>query len=150
MFFKPFQGTAADRLTVNLFQINPGTAGQTYKIYDSMSPLTFVKQRVTGGNYQTTFGSASTTGLAQMQLYSANLDGQTGLAFDAMGIPYSYNSSTGLAARPASPGGVFISLRRSAAALLKAARSTGSSSRRCCAILVAHSERRMRLGILCT
>lgn len=74
------------------------TAGQTYRIYDTMSPATMIKHPVSGANYQTQFGSTSTSGLAQMQLYSANLDGQTGLAFDAMGIPYSYNSTTGVTA----------------------------------------------------
>lgn len=70
------------------------TAGN-YKIYDAVSPLTLIKHPVSGQNYQVNFGSASTNGLNQMQLQSAAFDTRTGLAFDSMGIPYSYNTTSG-------------------------------------------------------
>jgi prepilin-type N-terminal cleavage/methylation domain-containing protein len=66
----------------------------TYKVFDSISPQNLIKHPITGQNFQVKFGTGSTNGLDQMSLTSANFDGQTCLAFDSLGVPYSYNAST--------------------------------------------------------
>ena len=71
------------------------TGAGVYRVYESISPYTIIKHPVTGQNYQVYFGSASTNGLTQMQLNSVNFDTYNGVAFDALGVPYSFNPSTG-------------------------------------------------------
>jgi prepilin-type N-terminal cleavage/methylation domain-containing protein len=66
----------------------------TYKVLDTISPQNVIKHPITGQNFQVKFGTGSTSGLEQMTLGSANFDGQTCLAFDSLGVPYSYNGST--------------------------------------------------------
>jgi prepilin-type N-terminal cleavage/methylation domain-containing protein len=74
-------------------------AGQNYAICSSMSPQTVVPHPVNLGNFVQTFGSGD---LANCQLVSANIAGGSSvLAFDELGAPYSYNTTT-LATTPIS------------------------------------------------
>ena len=70
-------------------------AAGTYQVLEGMSPAAVIKNPVNGGTYQVKFGAGSPNGLTQMSLQSATFDGQATLAFDPMGVPYSYNASTG-------------------------------------------------------
>ena len=71
------------------------TGAGVYRIVDTLSPLTVIKNPVSGASYQVTFGAGGNNGLPTTQLYSASFDGASALAFDALGVPYSYNGSTG-------------------------------------------------------
>ena len=73
------------------------TTSGTYQVMTSVSPAVVISNPVSGQPYTVTFGSSSTTGLQTMQLGSANFDSQTVIAFDSMGVPYSYNTSTSTA-----------------------------------------------------
>ncbi len=73
------------------------TTNGTYQVMTSVSPSVVINNPVSGQAYTVTFGTASTSGLQSMQLGSASFDGQTVLAFDAVGVPYSYNTSTSTA-----------------------------------------------------
>jgi prepilin-type N-terminal cleavage/methylation domain-containing protein len=73
------------------------TTSGTYQVMTSVSPAVVINNPVSGQRYTVTFGSSSTTGLQSMSLGSVSFDGQTVIAFDAMGIPYSYNTSTSTA-----------------------------------------------------
>jgi prepilin-type N-terminal cleavage/methylation domain-containing protein len=70
------------------------TGAGTYRIVDSLSPVNVIKHPITGQNYQVYFGASSTNGLQNVTLSSVNFDAQTCLAFDSLGVPYSYNFST--------------------------------------------------------
>jgi type II secretory pathway pseudopilin PulG len=65
-----------------------------YRVLESMSPVTMIKNPVDGSNYQVVFGSSATNGLKDMKLQTANFDTRTVLAFDAMGVPHSYDFNT--------------------------------------------------------
>ena len=71
-------------------------ANKNYKVLDVLSPANIIKNPVDGSTYTVTFGTGSTNGLAQMQLFSASFDTQSVLAFDVMGIPQSVNATTGV------------------------------------------------------
>jgi prepilin-type N-terminal cleavage/methylation domain-containing protein len=71
-------------------------ANKNYKVLDVLSPANVIKSPVDGSTYVVTFGAASTSGLADMQLVSAAFDTQPVLAFDVMGIPQSVNPTTGV------------------------------------------------------
>ena len=73
------------------------TAGN-YVVLDAISPTQHtINNPVSGQTYQVNFGASSTNGLSSMSLSSASFDGQSVIAFDGMGIPYSYNVSNGTA-----------------------------------------------------
>ena len=84
------------------------TAANVYRIYEVVpSASSIIKHPVTGQNYQVQFGPASADGLKQMSIASANFDTQTVLAFDALGVPYSYNATLNTLA-PLSAGSVGV------------------------------------------
>ncbi|QOV90232.1 type II secretion system protein [Humisphaera borealis] len=68
---------------------------KNYKVLDKWSPATVIKNPVDGSTFQVYFGDASAGGLKEMSLVSAAFDGNSAIAFDAMGIPQSVNASTG-------------------------------------------------------
>ena len=70
-------------------------AADTYRILDVVAPATYVKNPVDGSDYQATLGNVATNRLRPAQIHTAAFDGQSILAFDAMGMPYSYNNGTG-------------------------------------------------------
>lgn len=71
------------------------TTNGNYVVLDAISPTPHaINNPVSGQTYQVNFGSSSTNGLSSMRIASVNFDGQNVIAFDAMGIPYSYNTST--------------------------------------------------------
>ena len=63
------------------------TAGKQYKLCSGFSPEVVITNPVTQGSYVQKFGSASTTYTKEMNLVSANFDGNAALAFDALGAP---------------------------------------------------------------
>ena len=69
-------------------------AGESYSLYSSMSPQTYVQHPVNLTNYVTTLGAGS---LQNCSLGSASFAGQNTLAFDELGTPYSFNTSTSTA-----------------------------------------------------
>jgi type II secretory pathway pseudopilin PulG len=69
-----------------------------YQVMTSVSPAVIISNPVSGQPYTVAFGSSSATGLATMNLTSASFDGQSVIAFDSMGVPYSYNTTTSTAA----------------------------------------------------
>jgi prepilin-type N-terminal cleavage/methylation domain-containing protein len=73
-------------------------AGQSYTLYDGTSagpattPLT---HPINGINYVMTFGQAGPNNVASnVALGSVNFNGQSTIAFDETGVPYSYGSGT--------------------------------------------------------
>lgn len=74
-------------------QFNAAT--NTYSVLDSMSPANIITQPVTQGPYTVTLGTGT---LSSVKIVSPNFDGNTVVAFDAMGVPYSWNSTSGASA----------------------------------------------------
>lgn len=71
------------------------TANQNYKVLEAISPATVIKHPVDGSTYQVNYGTAATDGRKACAIHSAAFDTRNTLAFDSLGIPYSYNSGTG-------------------------------------------------------
>jgi len=67
-------------------------ANKQYKLCSSFSPEIVMINPETQGSYVQKFGTAATGAIAQMNLNSASFDGQTTLAFDALGAPQSVAS----------------------------------------------------------
>jgi prepilin-type N-terminal cleavage/methylation domain-containing protein len=81
--------------TQTMHYVSFSVAGQSYAICSSMSPQTYVAHPVYLTNYITTFGTGE---LASSSLVSVNFNGgPTVLAFDELGAPYSYNTTTQVA-----------------------------------------------------
>lgn len=71
------------------------TANQRYTLYSSMSPPQVLEHPVNQNNYVMTFGQTGPNNISQfVVLGSANFNGQTTIAFDETGVPYSYASGT--------------------------------------------------------
>jgi len=71
------------------------STNQQYTLYDSMSPADILQHPVNLNNYTMTFGQTSQNNVAQnVALTSASFNGQTTIAFDEMGVPYSYSAGT--------------------------------------------------------
>jgi prepilin-type N-terminal cleavage/methylation domain-containing protein len=64
------------------------TANKKYDVCDVMSPQHIIANPVTGAQYEQVFGVAP---LDNVTFSSVSFDGQTVLAFDSLGTPYSYN-----------------------------------------------------------
>ncbi len=86
------QNRAIVTQTVQYVQFN--TASGYYQVLDAMSPAHVIANPVDGSTYQVNLGSAATNALSQATLRTASFDGQSVLAFDSLGVPYSYNTST--------------------------------------------------------
>jgi hypothetical protein len=58
-----------------------------------MSPQQVLRHPINLNNYVMTFGQSGPNNVSQsVTLTSANFNGQTTIAFDETGVPYSYNS----------------------------------------------------------
>jgi MSHA pilin protein MshC len=68
------------------------TTTNTYQVLDAVSPNNVINNPVTQIPYTMTVGTGS---LANVKINTASFDGNTTLAFDAMGVPYSWNSGAG-------------------------------------------------------
>ena len=66
------------------------TATNTYQIVDS--GFNVINNPVSGFPYTVTWGTGN---MVKVNLANPNFDGQTTLAFDAMGVPYSYSAGGG-------------------------------------------------------
>lgn len=86
------QNRAITKQKTHYVQFTPAT--HNYRILESMSPATVISNPVDGTTYQVFFSTAATNGLKDVQLFSASFDTQPIIAFDALGVPHSYNAST--------------------------------------------------------
>lgn len=62
---------------------------QNYAVLTGWTPQAFVTHPINQTNYVTKFSTAATNSMRQITLTSADFDGKAGLAFDALGAPYS-------------------------------------------------------------
>lgn len=67
------------------------TTNNKYDLMSSVSPKVIITQPVQHTPYEMVFGTGA---LKSVSPGTISFDGQTTLAFDALGVPYSYNSST--------------------------------------------------------
>ena len=65
------------------------TAANSYQVMDS--PTNVITHPVELAPYVVPFGTGN---LSKVKINSASFDGQTIIAFDSLGVPYSYNSGT--------------------------------------------------------
>jgi prepilin-type N-terminal cleavage/methylation domain-containing protein len=83
------------------------TTAQQYTLFSSMSPQTVLEHPVNGNSYVMTFGQTGQNNVSQtVTLTSASFDGQSTIAFDETGIPYSWSSGT--ATPLSSPGSIVL------------------------------------------
>lgn len=68
------------------------TTSKKYDVMDAISPQHIITHPVSQSQYEQVFGVAP---LDNVNFGTVSFDGQTTLAFDALGSPYSYNISTG-------------------------------------------------------
>jgi prepilin-type N-terminal cleavage/methylation domain-containing protein len=68
------------------------TVGGTYQILDAVSPNNVITNPLTQNAYTVTVGTAA---LTNVSISSATFDGNTTIAFDTMGVPYSWTSAAG-------------------------------------------------------
>jgi MSHA pilin protein MshC len=68
------------------------TATNTYQVLDAVSPNDVITNPVTQIPYTVTVGTGP---MANVSVNSASFDGNTTLAFDPMGVPYSWSSGAG-------------------------------------------------------
>ncbi|MGD0463806.1 MAG: type II secretion system protein [Tepidisphaeraceae bacterium] len=69
--------------------------GQSYSLYNGSSagPTTLLRHPVNQNNYVMTFGQAGPNNISSdVTLGSVSFNGQSTVAFDELGTPYSYNS----------------------------------------------------------
>lgn len=72
------------------------TGGNNYGVLSSISPVTYLTQPITHGNYQVQFGPTATNGLTDIRLTNVNFgSGLQTIAFDEMGVPYACDTSMG-------------------------------------------------------
>jgi prepilin-type N-terminal cleavage/methylation domain-containing protein len=65
-------------------------ASKKYSILTTFQPTpVYVTHPISKDNYVTTFSTAATNAMREVTLVSADFDGKAGLAFDALGSPYS-------------------------------------------------------------
>jgi prepilin-type N-terminal cleavage/methylation domain-containing protein len=64
----------------------------TYQVMDSMSPANIITNPVTQTPYTVTVGTGP---LTHVTIGTANFDNNVVVAFDAMGVPYSWSSAAG-------------------------------------------------------
>ncbi|HXE54558.1 MAG TPA: type II secretion system protein [Tepidisphaeraceae bacterium] len=69
-------------------QFDTGTG--TYQVLDSLSPANVITHPVNGTPYTVTVGTGS---MARVSINSASFDNQVTLGFDAMGVPYSVDTT---------------------------------------------------------
>jgi prepilin-type N-terminal cleavage/methylation domain-containing protein len=70
-------------------------ASQQYGLYCSMSPMLVLQHPVNLNDYVMTFGQSGPNNVSQTAtLVSASFNGQSTIAFDETGVPYSWNSGT--------------------------------------------------------
>jgi prepilin-type N-terminal cleavage/methylation domain-containing protein len=68
------------------------TATNTYQVLDAVSPNNVITHPVNQTPYTVTVGTGA---LANVAINSASFDTNTTVAFDSMGVPYSWSPSTG-------------------------------------------------------
>jgi prepilin-type N-terminal cleavage/methylation domain-containing protein len=78
-------------------------ANNKYSVVTSVSPMTIITHPVTQNAYTVVFGKSP---LENVTMSSISFDGQTTLAFDALGVPNSYTAGVGL--QPLNSGSVVI------------------------------------------
>jgi len=78
--------------TQSMQYVSFNVPAQQYGLYSSMSPSTALQHPVNLNNYVMTFGANGINNVSSdVTLTSANFNGQSVLAFDETGVPYSYS-----------------------------------------------------------
>jgi prepilin-type N-terminal cleavage/methylation domain-containing protein len=88
-------------VTQNLVYVNFNTGTQQYSLTTTapnVTPVVYVTNPMVNSNYTTVFGSSTAPQLQRDSFTTPSFDGNTCLAFDELGQPYSVNASTGTAA----------------------------------------------------
>ena len=89
------QNRAISMQSMHYVRFNISETLNNYQIVTSVSPLTYVEHPINKTDFQVTFGDNGTAGLEDVRLVSAGFDSQAVLAFDELGSPQVYNTSTG-------------------------------------------------------
>src|SRR5947209_213404 len=85
-------------VTQSLQYVNVDVTHQQYALQTSkptITPVVYVQNPTTVGNYVTLFASSSNPQLKQATIQSVNADGLSCLAFDELGGPYSVDPTSG-------------------------------------------------------
>jgi prepilin-type N-terminal cleavage/methylation domain-containing protein len=115
------QNRAIAMQTMHYIAFDP--VNQQYTLYGSMSPQQVLTHPVHQNNYVMTFGSVGINNISQtVSLTSASFNGQTTLAFDETGVPYSY---TGGVATPITGTGTIVLTSGSCSLTISVAQDTG-------------------------
>jgi type II secretory pathway pseudopilin PulG len=116
------QNRAIATQTMHYVTFNP--TGQEYTLYSAMSPTPAVLQHpINLNNYVMTFGQTGPNNISQtVALTSASFNGQSTVAFDETGVPYSYNSGT---ATPLSGTGAVVLTSGGYSVTISVAQDTG-------------------------
>jgi prepilin-type N-terminal cleavage/methylation domain-containing protein len=71
------------------------TVANTYTVLDAW-PAGIIKHPVNGTPYVVKFGPAGGSQMTSVKIFTANFDANAVLAFDAMGVPHSYDPATAI------------------------------------------------------
>jgi prepilin-type N-terminal cleavage/methylation domain-containing protein len=98
-------------------------SSQEYGLYCSMSPQQVIQHPVNLDDYVMTFGSTGPNDISQtVTLGSASFNGQSTIAFDETGVPYSYNAG---ALTPLSEPGTVVLESGNSTVTISVAKDTG-------------------------
>jgi prepilin-type N-terminal cleavage/methylation domain-containing protein len=101
-------------------------AGQQYGLYSSMSPQQILTNPVNLNNYVMTFGRPGINNISSnVTLASVGFNGQSTIAFDELGEPYSYNAGT---LTPLSGSGTIVLTNGNNSLTISVAQDTGDIS----------------------
>jgi type II secretory pathway pseudopilin PulG len=93
--------------TQSMQYVNFDIAGQQYGLYSALSPCQFLTHPINLNNYLMSFGRTGPNNVSsEVALTSASFNGQSTIAFDETGVPYSYAS--GIATPLASAGAIVL------------------------------------------
>ncbi len=98
-------------------------SSQEYGLYSSMSPQQVIQHPVNLNDYMMTFGSDGPNNVSQsVTLTSASFNGQSTMAFDETGVPYSFNAG---ALTPLSATGTVVLTSGNYSLTISVAKDTG-------------------------
>jgi type II secretory pathway pseudopilin PulG len=93
--------------TQKMTYVSFSTAGQQYGLYCNMSPQQILTHPVNLNNYLLTFGQNGPNNISSdVTLGAVSFNGQNTIAFDELGVPYSFNS--GVASPLSQPGTIVL------------------------------------------
>jgi prepilin-type N-terminal cleavage/methylation domain-containing protein len=104
------QNRAITMQAMHYVQFGLASTPRTYTLVTALPPVSsgdYLTHPVNQTRYTVQFGAGGTPGLQDVMLTSANFDGQTTIAFDALGTPYACGA-TGATAVPLADGRITI------------------------------------------